>query len=42
MHNSTDKKRQASTYQYEGQVFNQSGPTNKPWTVADYGFNVNG
>lgn len=33
---------EASRYNYEGQFFHQIGLTKKAWTVADYGFNVNG
>ncbi len=41
-YNSTDTTMQASKYNYEGQLFHQLGLTKKAWTVADYGFNVNG
>lgn len=38
----SDTSVMASRYDAEGQFYHQIGLTKKAWTVADYGFNVNG
>lgn len=38
----SDKTVMASRYDQEGNFFHQIGLTKKAWTVADYGFNLNG